>query len=65
MEPSGESILIIDDDPDIQEILRDRLESLGYRILIAPNGKQGLEDVEKKGPDMVKLDEEMPDMKGF
>ena len=65
MEPSGESILIIDDDPDIQEVLRDRLESLGYRILIAPNGKQGLEAVEKNGPHMVLLDEEMPDMKGF
>jgi len=65
MEPSGETILIIDDDPDIQEVLRDRLESLGYRILIAPNGKQGLEVVEKNGPHMVLLDEEMPDMKGF
>ena len=65
MEPSGESILIIDDDPDIQEILRDRLESLGYRVFIAPNGKQGLEVVEKNGPHMVLLDEEMPEMKGF
>src|ERR671922_3007963 len=58
-------ILVVDDDPDIQEVLQDRLESLGYEVLAASNGKEGLELLEKHSPHMVLLDIEMPQMNGL
>ncbi len=65
MKPTKGTILVVDDDPDIREVLRDRLESLGYGVLTAANGKEGLEFLEKQSPQMVLLDIEMPDMNGL
>jgi DNA-binding NtrC family response regulator len=65
MTSSGGTVLVIDDDPDIQEVLRDRLEALGYEVLTASNGKEGLEAVNKQSPQLVLLDVEMPDMNGL
>ena len=42
MPPVGASILIVDDDPDIQEVLADRLAALGYRVCTAATGRNGL-----------------------
>ena len=55
----------MDDDPDLQEVLRDRIESLGYKALVASNGSEGLQLLEKQGPHMVLLDIEMPGMNGL
>ncbi len=65
MESFSETVLVVDDDPDIQEVLRDRLESLGYQVLVATGGKEGLEFLERLSPLMVLLDIEMPDMNGL
>jgi DNA-binding NtrC family response regulator len=59
------TVLIIDDDPDVQEVLKDRLESLNYRAVPALNGKQGLELLDNESPHMVFLDIELPDMNGL
>jgi DNA-binding NtrC family response regulator len=59
------NILIVDDDPDVQEVLKDRLESLGYRAVPALAGRQGLELLEKESPQMIFLDIELPDMNGL
>ena len=59
------NILIVDDDPDVQEVLKDRLESLGYRAVPALTGKQGLELLDEESPEMVFLDIELPDMNGL
>jgi DNA-binding NtrC family response regulator len=59
------NILIVDDDPDVQEVLKDRLESLGYRAVAALTGRQGLELLDKESPQMVFLDIELPDMNGL
>ncbi len=59
------TILVVDDDPDTREILKDRLESLGCRVLEASDGKQGLEAVEQQNPQIVFLDIEMPGMNGL
>lgn len=58
-------VLVVDDDSDIQEVLKDRLESLGYQVLLGSNGKEGLELLEKQNPHMVLLDVEMPGMNGL
>jgi len=65
METFGGTILVADDDSDIREVLRDRLESLGYRVLTAETAKAGLELLERQNPQLVLLDVEMPDMNGI
>src|SRR5581483_8821775 len=65
MPPAGETLLLIDDDPAIQEVLADRLESLGYQVLAAANGQEGLALLEKEGPQLILLDIELPDMNGL
>lgn len=59
------NILIVDDDPDVQDVLKDRLESLGYRAVPALTGRQGLELLDKESAQMVFLDIELPDMNGL
>jgi two-component system, NtrC family, response regulator AtoC len=61
----SETILVVDDDLDVLEVLKDRLESLGYRVLAAANGKESLELLEKQNPQIALLDIEMPDMSGI
>lgn len=65
MKSLGGTVLVVDDDPDIQEVLRDRLESLGYQVLSAANGREGLGLLEKQSPQLLFLDIEMPDMNGL
>ncbi len=59
------TILIADDDPDIRDILKDALSSLGYRASTASNGKECLDRLEQDGPELVFLDIEMPDKSGL
>jgi DNA-binding NtrC family response regulator len=59
------TILVVDDDPDIREVLQDRLESLNYRVLGAATGREGLEILERQSPHLVLLDVEMPGMNGL
>ncbi|HYY24799.1 MAG TPA: sigma-54 dependent transcriptional regulator [Candidatus Udaeobacter sp.] len=65
MQPLSEIILVADDDLYIQEALGDRLESLGYRVLKAGDGKEALEIIEQQDPQLVFLDIEMPGLKGL
>ncbi len=59
------TILLVDDEAEILEILNNFLRAEGFEIVQAHDGKEGL-DVFKKGhrPDMVILDEKMPRMSG-
>ncbi len=65
VETVNANILVVDDDPDIREVIKDRLESLGYGVLTASNGKECLGLLEKKSPQMILLDIEMPEMNGL
>lgn len=58
-----ERILIIDDDPDIRDVL-DLSLSEYYTIFEASNGKEGLEMVKAKNPDLIITDYNMPVMNG-
>jgi diguanylate cyclase (GGDEF)-like protein len=58
-----ERILIIDDDPDIRDVL-DLSLSEHYTVLAASNGKEGLEMVKSKNPDLIITDYNMPVMTG-
>lgn len=58
-------ILVVDDVADNVEILRMRLESLGYEVAVATDGEQALEAVKADPPDLVLLDIMMPKIDGL
>ena len=60
-----QKILIAEDDRDIRELLKLYLESEGYLVLEAENGKQALETAQKQRPDLAILDIMMPEMSGL
>lgn len=57
-------ILLIDDDQNLVDIFKTALENAGHTIITAPDGKTGLEKVESDSPDLVLLDQMLPDSKG-
>jgi CheY-like chemotaxis protein len=58
-------ILIIDDDPSIQTMLKRMLEKAGYEVDIASNGSEGLEKIESCPPDLLVTDIVMPEKEGL
>ncbi|MDP3241246.1 MAG: response regulator, partial [Reyranella sp.] len=58
-------ILVVDDVADNVEILRMRLESLGYEVAVAMDGEQALQAVKADLPDLVLLDIMMPKIDGL
>ena len=58
------TILLVDDDPHIREVLRFALDKAGYTLNEAADGKQALECFHQKRPDLVVLDIKMPEMDG-
>lgn len=59
------SILIIEDDPDIRELLRYNLAREGYNVAVAVNGRDGLEAAFKGNPDLILLDLMLPQVSGI
>ncbi len=64
MEPNFKKVLIVDDEPDILEIVSYNLIKEGYDIQTAKNGIEALEKVSTFKPDLVLLDIMMPKMTG-
>jgi len=64
MANNPKTILIVDDEPKIVEVVKSYLENSGYNIYEAYNGKQALEIFEKVSPSLVVLDLMLPDMTG-
>ncbi len=58
------TILVIDDEPAIVDILRSILEEEGYNVITAVNGRQGLDLIAASRPDAVICDVMMPLMDG-
>ena len=58
-------VLIIDDQPDLREMLALRLQSYGFLVETAENGREGLEKIKKQSPDVVITDIHMPEIDGF
>jgi two-component system response regulator MtrA len=64
--PAGRAgILIVEDDPSARELLKDLLETNGYRVWIAESGSQAKEMVRDVRPDLVLLDLMLPDADGL
>ena len=59
-------ILVVDDEADIRRIIRILLESRGYRVLEAPNGRLAVETIRKEPDvDLILLDIMMPELSGI
>ncbi|MBU2995541.1 response regulator transcription factor [Cellulophaga baltica] len=58
-------ILLVDDEPDILEILSYNLSSEGYDVSTAKNGVEGVAKAKKKQPHLIILDVMMPEMDGI
>ena len=58
------TILVIDDEPDIVLLVSETLDMEGYKVQTASNGREGLEIVQKRLPDLILLDMKMPVMSG-
>ena len=58
-------ILLVDDEPDILEILKYNLSAQGYQVYTAKNGIEGVEKAKKKHPHLIILDVMMPEMDGI
>ncbi len=62
---SRKCILIVDDDNDVLLFLGDRLNALGYEVLTATNGQEGLDILQQQSVDGILLDLNMPVMGGI
>jgi DNA-binding response OmpR family regulator len=60
-----QTVLVVDDEAAIAEAVRARLDSEGYRVLVAADGPQALETAERERPDLVVLDLMLPGMDGL
>ena len=58
-------ILTIDDDPNLQKVLKKVLESKSYQVIQALDGEEGLRTVIDEKPDLIILDVIMPGKTGF
>ena len=61
----GSSLLVIEDDPDILELIKYNLENEGYKVHTSKNGELGLEQAKTIQPDLVLLDIMLPGMDGL
>ena len=62
---TGKKIIVVDDDPYILMSLEFLMKKNGYDVMVARNGTEALEIIEKKLPDIVLLDIMMPDVDGY
>ena len=58
-------ILLVDDEPDVIEIIRYNLEQEGYNVKTASNGKEALNKAQKNTPHLIIMDVMMPEMDGI
>ncbi len=65
MNPSEIKILLVDDEPDILELVGFHLRKEGYTVFTASGGKEGVEIARREHPALIILDVMMPDMDGM
>jgi K+-sensing histidine kinase KdpD/CheY-like chemotaxis protein len=59
------TILVVDDEAHIRELLNQELGEAGYKVQVAENGRDAIEKIRQQHPDLVILDVMMPEMNGF
>jgi DNA-binding response OmpR family regulator len=59
------TILIVEDDAGVRQLIRARLGAADYQVHVARNGKEALEAIQRLAPDAMILDINMPELDGF
>jgi two-component system alkaline phosphatase synthesis response regulator PhoP len=65
MSTGKQKILVVDDEPDIRELIEYNLKKEGYQVYTATNGQEGVSEAKKILPDLIILDIMMPKMDGI
>ncbi len=65
MDKKAFTILIIEDEPDISELIEFNLTQSGYSILVSSNGEKGIENARKHLPELILLDLMLPGINGI
>ncbi len=60
----GKHILIVDDEPDLAELVELNLQRAGYQTTVAHDGRSALASAQKRRPDLIVLDVMMPELSG-
>ena len=61
----GYKILVVDDEPDVREVLQRKLQREGYTVDCAADGEEALAKVRECDPDVILLDLMLPKLNGF
>ena len=61
----GKKILVVDDEPEVRQLMEHFLTERGYEVRITENGRLGLAALDTFTPDVVLLDMHMPEMDGL
>lgn len=62
---ANKKILVVDDEQQLALAVKIRLQSVGYQVVTASEGRQALEMIEREKPDLILLDVLMPVMDGY
>ena len=58
-------ILLVEDHPELREVLQRQIEWLGFTTIIAKNGKEGVDTAVAEKPDLILMNSMMPEMNGW
>jgi CheY-like chemotaxis protein len=58
-------VLVVDDDSGVREVVRSMLESAGYQVVVAENGKEAMKLLETERADLILTDLVMPEQEGI
>ena len=65
MKNTSYTVLVIEDEPDIRELIEFNLKKYYYNVLLASNGEKGLKDARSYEPDLILLDLMLPGIQGI
>lgn len=61
----AKKVLVVEDDPRSRKLVKDLVEVMGYQVLEAVNGQEGLDTAVNHLPDLIFMDVQMPGMDGI
>ena len=61
----AKAVLVVEDSPDLREMMHVLLDDEGYRVLVARDGQEALDKVAEEMPGLILLDMKMPGMNGW